>query len=174
MARQSFDHLRLYRDSRDGLLKSDCYVMRPHLLDPSRQAPPSRRFVAMWDTGSNTCMVSKQVIGLCQLIPEGFETVRHVSGEARVPAYTVGLTLPNGPEFSLLRVLEGKDNGYDVLIGMNIINQGDLIVLNGGDKTEALFRYPSTNDEGLGLIDRDNTTFRPDRTRSNERGSQRR
>lgn len=162
MERRIFEHLQLARAPEDGLLKSDCHVARILVPDSPRQARPSRKFTALWDTGSTICVISHRVISLCGLRPEGAEaTIVHVGGDAvNVPMFHVRLTLPNGVEFPNVRVARGECFGFDVLIGMDIISRGDFLVLNGGDKTEALFRFPAVDDGGLGMIRQDNRADR--------------
>ena len=167
MERRFFDHLPLSQSAKDGLLKSQCYVTSS-AAQHYQQPPPARQFTAMWDTGSNISMVSHRVISLCGLIQEGvYEQIAHpnVSVE-NVPMFHVELTLPNRVNFPRVPVARGNSTGWDVLIGMNIISQGDLLVLSGG-RTTALFRYPSVDDAGSGLIPQESTPRQRNRSRPN-------
>lgn len=56
----------------------------------------------------------------------------------------VGERLINSEEF--------PSNSPDVLIGMDIISQGDLWVPGQANKSIALFRYPSVGDGGSRLF----------------------
>ena len=156
------------------LIKSPCEIARSFGPDHSEVGRTKGKFVAMWDTGSNISVVSQRVIQVCGLEQEGeLNDITHLGGTVRnKPAYFVKLILPKGIEFPRVQVTSGICNGFDVLIGVDIIRHGDFLILNGGGKTEALFRYPSVNDSGLGMISADNTSARRNRSRTSRRRSQ--
>ena len=55
----------------------------------------------------------------------------------------MNIALPNKVAFSNVRVTKGTLAGSDVLIGMDIISQGDFAVTNTEDQTVFSFRIPS-------------------------------
>lgn len=58
--------------------------------------------------------------------------------------YLVAIFLPNKVAFTSVRVTEAPlPTGTDVLIGMDMISQGDFAVTNFGGKTVFSFRIPS-------------------------------
>jgi len=79
----------------------------------------------------------------CGLVPTGVVEVHTVGGKQTVNKYLVNVTLPNHLCCVGVPVAEGKVFGADVLIGMDIITQGDFAVTNKGGKTMFSFRYPS-------------------------------
>lgn len=75
--------------------------------------------------------------------PTGIAKVQHVDGSSTVHTYLVSIMLANRVGWRELRVTEGKVFGGDVLIGMDIINQGDFAVTNNNGETVFSFRVPS-------------------------------
>ena len=67
-------------------------------------------------------------------------------------AYRISLKLPNGIEFHNVLAGEKKSDDIDVLIGMNVISRGDFLVMGDAGRAEALFRFPATNDRGVGMV----------------------
>jgi hypothetical protein len=70
--------------------------------------------------------------------------VHTASGQRTTSVYFVSVFLPNKVVLPQLRVTEGDLPGdTDVLIGMDIIGQGDFAVTNKDGKTVFSFRIPS-------------------------------
>jgi hypothetical protein len=63
-------------------------------------------------------------------------------GSSIVPSHFVDIELPNGARFCDLTVLECDLNPEDVLIGMDIIAQGDMALSAAGGHTTFSFRKP--------------------------------
>ena len=107
---------------------------------------------AVWDTGAPFSVVSSRVIGGLALEPLGFVRLVGVGGSEYVSGvYMVDFLLP-ALQINNLRVAESPilgqiraDGTYseDMLIGMDIINQGDFAITNAGGQTAFSFRYPS-------------------------------
>ena len=109
-------------------------------------------FVAIWDTGASISAVSEKIISCCGLTPTG-RTTKIRFGDGKVcdrDTYLVNLRFPNGIEFKNMEVGSRPGDETHVLIGMDVIARGDFLVL--GDGGEALFRYPSVNDGGAGMM----------------------
>ena len=133
-----------------GIVKSlmtMCEVSRAHNpeFSPEPGPPSARRCLATWDTGAMVTVISSEVVRDLCLVPTGKTIMYHANGEACVNTYSVNILLPNNVVFSTLRVTEGKLNGTDVLIGMDIISMGDFSVTSSGNKTVLSFQYPSTH-----------------------------
>jgi hypothetical protein len=60
--------------------------------------------------------------------------------------YMIDIHLVNGISFPSLHVTEGKFTDTDVLIGMDIISQGDFAITAPEGKTKFSFQVPSTHD----------------------------
>lgn len=57
--------------------------------------------------------------------------------------YYVDLMVPGEMTFKTLEVTEGDLEDVDVLIGMDVISQGDFCISNGNNETVVAFRSPS-------------------------------
>ncbi|MCY4115490.1 MAG: hypothetical protein OXF55_01210 [Caldilineaceae bacterium] len=107
-------------------------------------------FLAVWDSGANVCAISHEVIDKCGLTPVGQMKVLLDGKIQHRPKYLISLSLAHGVEFCEVVAGDREDGDIKVLIGMNVIDQGDFLVL--GKEAKAIFRYPSVADGGSGLF----------------------
>ena len=98
----------------------------------------------VWDTGATTSVVTKDIVQELGLEPLNTINVETVGGTVPASEYLVNLLLPNNVFMGSLRVIDGVLNGADVLVGMDVIGQGDLAVTNRGGKTWMTFTMPSS------------------------------
>lgn len=125
-------------------LKTPCVVSIASKHESAAVAPPSVQFSSIWDTGATISMVSHRVVMELGLQTEGQINIRHAGGESkRVPIYHVDLLLYNNVRIANVRVGLVEVRDVDVLIGMDIINQGDFAVSNRDGATTFSFRIPS-------------------------------
>jgi len=111
-------------------------------------APPKdiihKKFFAIWNTGATNTVITQKVVQKCELKPTGMTKVFHAHGETTTNTYFINIYLPNKVAICQIRVSEGDLAGQaDVLIGMDIIGQGDFAVTNKNGKTVFSFRIPS-------------------------------
>lgn len=104
------------------------------------------RFSALWDTGATHSVISNNLVDTLRLKQEGFIPIIHANGEDIAPIYHIFLALPNGIGFPMVNVPGTQLTGFDILIGMDIINRGDFAVSNRNGKTMFSFRFPSITD----------------------------
>lgn len=125
------------------LLKTDCGACNP--FDQSSGEIPSEvhNFTSLWDTGASCSVISKNVVDTLDLKPIGKAKVFHANGESIVNMYALNLQLPNSIATPFVKATEGIFNGFDLLIGMDIITLGDFSISNVGGKTTFSFRIPS-------------------------------
>ena len=71
--------------------------------------------------------------------------VQTVNGERICGCYLINIFLPNKVAFSAIRVTDGNILGTDVLVGMDIIGQGDLAITHKSRKTVMTFQMPSSH-----------------------------
>jgi hypothetical protein len=102
-----------------------------------------KNYLAIWDTGATSSVITKRVSDELRLKTTGFSVMKHAGGEDEVPMHIVNIGLPNKVGFEFVSVSEGKIPDADVLIGMDIITQGDFIITNTEGKTTFSFRIPS-------------------------------
>lgn len=100
-------------------------------------------FKAIWDTGATHTAISSQVASQCNLQPVSRVKVSTASGNHVTNVYFVDVVLLNEVIFRDVRVTEAiLADDIDVLVGMDIINQGDFAVTNRDKRTMMSFRVP--------------------------------
>lgn len=102
--------------------------------------------VAKWDTGAEHTCICPRVAALLNLQPSGVTRIITSTSEAVTNNYIITLTLPQNnmilPDIEVWSMVLDKPD-YDLLIGMDIINQGDFCVSNFNGNTTLTFRIPS-------------------------------
>jgi len=134
--------------SKNGLLRTlntDCGISVAFAPGPFDESL-IKSYTALWDTGATSTVITKKVATDLGLKPIGKTQVSHADGKSTVNVYAVNVYLPNSVAFSLVKVTEGILSGFDVLIGMDIISQGDFAISNYNGKTKFSFRMPSVAD----------------------------
>jgi SEC-C motif/Aspartyl protease len=102
------------------------------------------RTKGLWDTGATGSCVTVSTAKTLGLIPTGKVISNHAQGQSTVNTYLVNLYLPNNLVIPNVRVTECADtNSFGVIIGMDVITNGDLSITNVGGKTVVSFRMPS-------------------------------
>lgn len=103
---------------------------------------------ALWDTGATQSVISVDLANQLDLTPIGYGYNITGSGKEMVPIYMIdfqslGFSL-GGMQVSALPGINGQ--GFDMLVGMDIISQGDFLVSNANGVTKVSFRTPSIDD----------------------------
>ena len=133
--------------SKGGLmhvLRTECHVSQAFNPIPGGASPPMVPFEAIWDTGATASVITQIVITKCGLKPIGMCQVHGVNSTSMCEVYLVNIVLPNAVGFANVRVTKSElPGGSDMLIGMDIITQGDFAVTNKGGQTVFSFRVPS-------------------------------
>jgi hypothetical protein len=106
----------------------------------------TRNVLAQWDTGAFRSVISEKVAQELGLEATGSEQIYSAGGSLDVNIYDVNITLPNGRKFLGWTVCGGNLHHIEMLIGIDIINYGDLAVTNKNDRTKFSFQMPSTHD----------------------------
>ncbi len=132
-------------NGRLAVLKTAAHVSAA--FDPASALPQPIhvQFEAIWDTGATNSVISQKVVDACGLKPVGMRVVHTGNGTRNSESYLVNIVLPNGVGCANMFVTKG-DMAPDthLLIGMDIIGQGDFAVTNKDGKTCFSFRCPST------------------------------
>jgi hypothetical protein len=131
-----YDHI-------ENTLSSRVKVDSP--FNPQTMSPPDfqREFIAVWDTGATNSVISRSAATLLNLKPISYREVQHGGGKENCLLYLVSMLLPHQIIFPHVEVIESNISSCDLLIGMDIINQGDLAVSNYQNETAFTFRMPS-------------------------------
>ena len=108
----------------------------------------SRKFtgdcLALWDTGATCSVITQKIVDELNLKPTSYGRVSTANGDYETPFFYVDVLLPNKVIVSNLLVPLGQPSGCDLLIGMDIIAQGDFAVSNFEGKTVFTYRIPSS------------------------------
>lgn len=100
-------------------------------------------FTSLWDTGATNTSVSKRLVAQLKLIPIDKKPVCCAGKTYDSGVYKIDLFLPNMVRINNVNVTEFEDNGrFDVLVGMDVIVQGDFSITNCNKKTLCSFRMP--------------------------------
>jgi hypothetical protein len=117
-------------------------------FDPSAPISPplQKQYVAIWDTGATASAITGRVVFECGLKQISIQEVHTASEKYLAEVYLISLALPNNVGFAAVRVTKGKlGGGFDVLVGMDVITQGDFAVTNHAGRTFFSFRCPSVS-----------------------------
>lgn len=101
--------------------------------------------IVQWDTGASGTCISKKVVSDFKLIPIGKVNAHTPSGIGIMNQYMINLVLNNEVVFQNWLVMDSEigKQGIDVLIGMDIISNGDFAISNYEGRTQFSFRLPS-------------------------------
>lgn len=99
---------------------------------------------SLWDTGAATTCISKNVVKTLNLTSNEEVYIDTPSGRSKTKIYEIDIILPNEVYLKNIKVYETTigDQGFDLLIGMDIIIKGDFCVSGVNGVITASFRYP--------------------------------
>ena len=88
---------------------------------------------ALWDTGAVTSVIDKSLVEKLDLVP--FDSGRAYTAQGFYESfmYLWDVLLPNNIIVKGLRVGDGEFQGFDMLIGMDVISLGDFHLTNDGN-----------------------------------------
>lgn len=100
---------------------------------------------ALWDTGATQCSISDRLAAEINLPQVDFVDVATAVGIIQLPVHKIHLILPNNLVIHDLEVVGFmySDDDCDLIIGMDIMTQGDLSITNMEGRTVFSFRIPS-------------------------------
>jgi predicted aspartyl protease len=114
------------------------------VFDPASKPPyPLKAYNGIWDTGATGTVITQKVIDELNLKPISLTKAHGADGEYDTEVYLINLVVPNGLAIQSMRVTKGKLRDVDVLVGMDVISQGDFAVTNFEGRTCFSFRCPS-------------------------------
>ena len=115
--------------------------------DPQNPPSPIPTLVAtstLWDTGATGSAITPSLVAKLGLISTGTAIVNHAGGSSQCNTYLVNLYLPNRVAIAGVYVTECADTAqFGVILGMDVIVQGDFSITNSGGRTWVSFRIPS-------------------------------
>ena len=129
--------------------KIDSIVTESYIYAPTdfAQGEPVKRVKiqrSLWDTGASVTLISARVAKVLGLTSIGKSGVSGYNQGIDVKdTFLVHIGLPTGDIITNIMALEFDTDEYDVVIGMDVICNGDLAISNKDDKTTFSFRIPS-------------------------------
>ena len=130
--------------SNGGLLRVLISEVNIHVAD----RPEAFKVNAIWDTGASGSAISKATVQKLGLIPSGMANVNTANGPAIQNTYSIDIGLPNGVLIKgiVATEIDALTGGCEALIGMDVINLGDLSITNHKGVTCMSFRTPSSHE----------------------------
>lgn len=105
---------------------------------------PGLKYRALYDTGATQSSISPKVVNDLGLASIGATIMGVAGGTLPTTCHLVNIGLPNRVVFAMIRVAKADlHHGIDVLVGMDILTQGDFAVSNHNGKTTFSFCCPS-------------------------------
>lgn len=105
-----------------------------------------RPITVLWDTGSNHTLISKEYIEDAGLNPNMRSKIATVNGEVNSEIYQVSIKIKEIGhifEMAIQAIPNIHKYGIDMLIGMDIISQGDFSLTHKNGELYFSFKYPS-------------------------------
>lgn len=98
--------------------------------NPSDYLPYCELDNIQWDTGATQSVINKVLVEPLGLKPIGKDYVDGFGGTNVSYIYEVNIYTEGELSFKRIKVLAGDIGGCDVLLGMDIISQGDFAITN--------------------------------------------
>lgn len=100
----------------------------------------------MWDTGADHTFISKRLVDKLELKPFKQIIITHSGGNMLVPVFQIDLAVIDNENtvmtfYSIEAGMSVIRSEVDLLIGMDIISQGDFSISNSSGKTIFTFEY---------------------------------
>lgn len=100
----------------------------------------------MWDTGATNTLISPKIIQALNLKSFGKSSISSANGIIETNSYLIHVGLPSGSIITNILALENDNEDYEIVIGMDIITQGDFAFSNKDGHSTFSFRIPSTEE----------------------------
>lgn len=100
---------------------------------------------ALWDTGASCSCISHDVVKNLNLLPISKIPINTPSGNSIADVFVVNIKLPNDIIIENVKVCDSEIGTQQIglLVGMDIISQGDFAISNFNKNTVFSFRYPA-------------------------------
>lgn len=123
---------------------TECYVYAPTNLTHGEAVKRVKITRSLWDTGASVTLISARVAKVLGLSSIGKSGVSGYNQGIDVKdTFLVHIGLPTGDIVTNIMAMEFDADEYDVVLGMDIICNGDFAITNQDDKTTFSFRIPS-------------------------------
>lgn len=125
-------------------IQTDCIVM-PSVeeITQSKRLRYTEIESMVWDTGATNTLISSQVVEALGLASIEKSLVEGVGGIIKSAVYNISIYLADNIVFKNVKVLCSDIGDYDLVVGMDIIAQGDFVISSNKGQVCFSFRYPS-------------------------------
>lgn len=129
--------------------KTDCIVTESYVYAPTdithgEAVKRVRIQRSLWDTGASVTLISTRVAKVLGLKSIGKSGVSGYNEGIDVKdTFLIHIGLPTEDIVTNIMAMEFDTDEYDVIIGMDVICNGDLAITNQDNKTTFSFRIPS-------------------------------
>jgi hypothetical protein len=118
-------------------------IITPVELESESDASKKIKVNAMWDTGANFTAINSKIVKELNLPCLGKAGVGGILGEQKIGnVYFLNIYLPNQDKHKI-KVMGAEPKNCDILIGMDIISNGNFAISCFENKTTFTFCYPS-------------------------------
>ncbi|MBQ0073928.1 MAG: retroviral-like aspartic protease family protein [Prevotella sp.] len=99
---------------------------------------------ALWDTGATVTVVSELMVHRLGLVPTDFMKVAGYDGRTQIRnVYKIDLAFSDSMRFVKLNVIDAPLITTDILLGMDVIAQGDLMFVHDENQKRLSFSIKS-------------------------------
>ncbi len=130
-----------------------CYMQVD--ISPIDNTSKTIKVYGVWDTGATSSAIHTKHVQALNLPTTTMCRVNTASGTVNATKHLINMKLPNGNVLTV-QVTATDLVDTDMLIGMDIISQGDFAISNYNGKTIVNFRMPSFAD--INFVDMANST----------------
>lgn len=125
---------------------TESYIYTPGLSDKDT-VKRVKVTKTLWDTGASATLISRRVINVLGLESVGLSGASGYNGGIDIKdTFLIHLGLPTGDVVTNVVAMEFDSDDYDVVIGMDVICQGDFALTNKGGTTTFSYRLPSAEE----------------------------
>ena len=134
---------RRFQEKIDSIV-TESYVYAPTDLAQGGSVKRVKIQRSLWDTGASVTLISARVAKVLGLTSIGKSGVSGYNQGIDVKdTFLVHIGLPTGDIITNIMAMEFDTDEYNVVIGMDVICNGDLAITNKDEKTTFSFRIPS-------------------------------
>lgn len=149
--------LSAFSQSWEGLIReiiTNAGITEPILGDVQPNDSRIHKVKALWDTGATNSVISPRIVDKLNLKPIAPVKVTHGGGQSMRSRLLVDLYLPNNIRIPGIYVTncdektgtnEDGSINFDLIIGMDVIVNGDFTITNHNQKTLFSFQIPSSH-----------------------------
>lgn len=126
---------------------SECRVCAP--VDFLKGEMPETVYTsqnAMWDTGATNTLISTKIVQSLKLKSFGKSSISSANSVIETNTYLIHIGIPSGSIITNILAIENDNEDYEIVIGMDIITQGDFAFSNKDGHSTFSFRLPSTEE----------------------------